>query len=128
MTSSGSFFRCSVAILACVLVTATGCGGGPKGPAAVDPQLSAASLDAAFTNAPANVRGIVQEASKALRENDQVSGFITLYGVTQNMQLTPEQQRAAGDALVGSLKALAEAAKKGDERADKALAAYRSRK
>ena len=117
----------SALLLAAILTLPTGCGG-RKEPAAADPQKTAASLDAAFANASSEVRTVVQSASSSLRNNNTTDGFVTLYSISRNPELTPEQQRAAGDALMSSLQELAKAAKNGDARAEKALAAYRARK
>ena len=113
-------------VLASFLVSAAGCGG-RKEPSA-DPQKTAATLDAAFATASSEVRAVVQSASESIRNSDTTTGFLALYGISRNPELTPEQQRAAGDALVNSIKDLAKAAKNGDARAEKALEAYRARK
>ncbi len=117
----------SALLLATILILPSGCGG-RKGPAPADPQKTAASLDAAFASAPSEVRTVVQSASTSLRNNNTTDGFVALYGVSRNPELTPEQQRATGDALLSSLQELSKAAKNGDARAEKALAAYRARK
>lgn len=117
----------SALLLAAILILPSGCGG-RKEPASVDPQKTAASLDAAFANAPSEVRTIVQSASTSLRNNNNTDGFIALYGISRNSELTPEQQRAAGQALASSLKELMSSAKNGDARAQRALAAYQARR
>ncbi len=114
-------------LLAAALALPSGCDG-RKAPAPADPQKTAASLDTAFANASSEIRTVVQAATTSLRNNNNTDGFVALYGVSRNPELTPEQQRAAGDALMSSLQELAKAAKNGDARAEKALAAYRARK
>lgn len=114
-------------LVAASLVAVSGCGG-RKESAVPDPKTAAANLESAFKNAPSDVRTVVQAATESLRNNDTAGGFIALYGVTKNPELTPEQQRAAGDALLNSIKELSVAAKNGDARAEKALEAYRARK
>lgn len=114
-------------LLAAILTLPSGCGGRKK-PAPADPQKTAASLDAAFANAPSEIRTVVQSAGSSLRDNNTTDGFLALYSVSRDPTLTPEQQRATGDALMSSLQELVKAAKNGDARAEKALAAYRARK
>ncbi len=114
-------------LLAAALALPSGCGG-RKAPAPADPQKTAASLDAAFANAPGELRTVVQLAGSSLRENKTTDGFLALYGISRDPALTPEQQRATGDALMSSLQELVKAAKNGDARAEKALAVYRARK
>lgn len=114
-------------LLAVALFATSGCGE-KKRAATPDPKTTAANLESAFKNAPSDVRTVVQSATESLRNNDATGGFMALYGVTKNPELTPEQQRAAGDALLNSIKELTAAAKNGDARAEKALEAYRARK
>jgi hypothetical protein len=128
MRISNSFPWGHAAVLAGLLaISSTGCGG-RKEAVIVDSKTAASNLDSAFKNAPSDVRTVVQSAAESIRNNDTASGFVALYGVTKNPELTPEQQRAAGDALMSSLKELSAAAKNGNARAEKALEAYRARK
>ena len=117
----------SALLLAAILILPIGCGGRQES-APADPQKTAAALDAAFANAPGEIRTVVQSAGSSLRENKTTDGFLALYGISRDPALTPEQQRATGDALMSSLQELVKAAKNGDARAEKALAAYRARK
>ena len=120
-------FFASLSVASALVLFSGGCGGQKESPPA-DPKKTAATLEGAFSNAPSDVRTVVQAAASALRENNPAGGFIALYGVSKDPSLTPEQQHATGEALANSLKDLIKAANSGDAQAEKTLKAYQARK
>lgn len=126
---SPSRFFSSVASVSAsfALLLGSGCGG-QKEAVSVDPKKTAVTLENAFSNAPSDIRAVVQSAATSLRENNSAGGFVTLFSISKDPALTPEQQRATAEALGSSLKELVKAANSGDVQAEKTLKAYQARK
>jgi hypothetical protein len=95
-----------------------------------DPALTKAdpkAIEQVFSNSPA-LRQEVEQATAAIRQNNPVASLEYLSHLQSLSELTPDQRREAGRAMMATLKQVQAAAKAGDQRAQQAMDRYRRSK
>ncbi len=100
---------------AAVSLFVAGCGGEKK-TTTVDP-----ARDKVFQSASAEVKGQWDQAKSLLKSNDYFAASMALKNVFDNPALTTEQRKAVSDTSQALSDKMYEAARNGDEAANKAL-------
>jgi len=86
------------------------------------------TLEGAFSKASPEMRGVMNDATKALEGGEQSVALENLEALSRQPELTPEQRDAASRAALTVRGSILEAAKKGDAGAQAYLEQQRARK
>jgi|LauGreDrversion4_2_1035121.scaffolds.fasta_scaffold345080_2 hypothetical protein len=105
----------------------TGCGEPPP-PEPIPTAEIPKTLEAAFSKASPEMRGVMADATKALEGGEQSVALENLEALSRQPDLTPEQRDAASRAALTVRGSILEAAKKGDPGAQSYLEEQRARK
>jgi len=91
------------------------------------PAEAQAAMQDAFKQANPELKAAADETAAAI-EREPTRALGQLQGISSNVELTPDQRRAAEQSTLLLLKKLRDAAAKGDANAEQALEAYRATK
>lgn len=92
------FLNVSFVLLMVLMIVAAGCGSGSKSASGAD-KFGTNKLETAFAEAGVPVKGAIQKAEASIKSKDYGAAYDTLFALTKDTSLSPEQTQAIKSTL-----------------------------